>query len=355
MSTIGRRHRRVPLSAQALGIILVLISAAGFGSGALFVQPLYDANMEPIAVLFWRFSIAALFSWGYLLLTGRQRRSLRSLSTRRVVVLLLLGALYVGNSYAFFAALEVVSISLVSIITYLYPAIVAVMATRLVRGLESRRAWFALGLSILGVALTLGGIPDGSLPPLWGLVLAFANPIIYATWIVLQARLVGDRPRRRPGGQSPEIEIGIPPADAEAGTQGPDPAPAAALMTTATATVYAALLLWRGGSLSPSDVAAGSWLPILGLGLVATAIAIQTFYAGVKRVGGARASLISTVEPVYTVVLAMLLFGERLTPVQLAGGALVIVAVILAETGRPRRDPPPYAGRAGTVGTTIST
>ena len=62
-----------------------------------------------------------------------------------------------------------------------------------------------------------------------------------------------------------------------------------------------------------------AWPALLGLGLVATAIAIQTFYAGVKRVGGARASLISTVEPVYTVVLAMILFGERLTPMQIAG------------------------------------
>ena len=62
-----------PLSAQALGIVLVLVSAAGFGSGALFVQPLYDAGMEPLAVLFWRFTTAALFSWGFLLLSSRRR------------------------------------------------------------------------------------------------------------------------------------------------------------------------------------------------------------------------------------------------------------------------------------------
>jgi drug/metabolite transporter (DMT)-like permease len=67
---------------------------------------------------------------------------------------------------------------------------------------------------------------------------------------------------------------------------------------------------------------------------VATAIAIQTFYAGVRRVGGARAALISTVEPVYAVVMAVILFGEHLEPVQLLGGAMVIFGVILAETGR---------------------
>lgn len=331
--------RPSPRSAQTVGIVLVLVSAAGFGSGPLFVQPLYDAGMEPFAVLFWRFTTAALFGWGFLLLSSRRRRSLWALPRRRIAVLVLLGALYVGNSYAFIASLQVVSISLAAIIAYLYPAIVAVMATRLVRGLEGRRAWIALGISIVGVALTVGGIPEGEVPPLWGLVLAFANPVIYATWIVLQARLAGDRPRGRRASarlEATERGIDIPPGDAEMATDAPDPSPAAAIMTTATALVYAALLLGSGGSVSPTAVPVGTWLAILGLGLLATAIAIQTFYAGVKRIGGARASLISTVEPVYTVVLAMILFSERLTTMQLVGGALVIFAVILAETGRPQ-------------------
>ena len=149
----------------------------------------------PLAVLFWRFTTAALFSWGFLLLSiASVAARCVALTRRRVAVLLLLGALYVGNSYAFIASLQVVSISLASIIAYLYPAIVAVLATRFVRRLEGRRAWIALGISIFGVALTVGGIPAGELPPLWGLALAFANPLIYATWIVLQARLAGDRP-----------------------------------------------------------------------------------------------------------------------------------------------------------------
>ena len=319
------------MSGQALGIILVLISAAGFGSGALFVQPLYDAGMEPFEVLFWRFGTAALFGWGFLLLSTRRRLALRSLSRRRVGVLLLLGALYVGNSYAFIASLQVVAISLASIIAYLYPAIVAVMATRLLRRLEGRRAWIALGISFIGIALTIGGIPEGELPPLWGLALAFLNPVIFASWISLQARLAGERP----AGAQRTAQVAMPPGDAETAIDAPDPSPAAALMTTATALVYAVLLVGSGGSLAPTAVPAGVWAPLLGLGLVATAIAIQTFYAGVKRVGGARASLISTVEPVYTVALAVVLFGERLTPIQIAGGALVIFAVILAETGRP--------------------
>ncbi len=120
-------------------------------------------------------------------------------------------------------------------------------------------------------------------------------------------------------------------------------------MTSATAVVFTILALATGESLWPTDIPMEAWLPLLGLGVVATALAIQTFYAGVKRVGGARASIISTVEPVYTILLAMLLFGERLEPLQLVGGVIVLVAVILAETGHPERVAEPAPAARDTV------
>jgi drug/metabolite transporter (DMT)-like permease len=334
---------------QLLGIGLVVLSACAFGSGALFVQPLYDGAeaMAPEVVLLWRFAVAAVISWLIVLSSPGSRRALRALPSRRVAVLLLLGAIYAGNSYGYYASLQVVPIVLSSIITYIYPAVVAVLATRFVRGLEGRRAWFALGLSLVGVTLALGGIPAGALPPLWGLALAFASPLIYGVWIVLQARVAGDRPgrSRRQEEDGAERAVEIPPGDAEAIPDAPEPAPATALMTSATGAVFAVLALATGRSISPADIAPAAWPPLLAIGLVSTAIAIQAFYAGVRRVGGARAALISTIEPVYTIAMAMLLFGERLTPVQVAGGVLVIVAVLLAESGQlapraPAQDAP---------------
>jgi drug/metabolite transporter (DMT)-like permease len=68
--------------------------------------------------------------------------------------------------------------------------------------------------------------------------------------------------------------------------------------------------------------------------VISTFVAIQTFSAGSRRIGAAQASLISTVEPVWTISLAALLLGERLGPIQLVGGALVIGGVILAQLRR---------------------
>jgi drug/metabolite transporter (DMT)-like permease len=71
------------------------------------------------------------------------------------------------------------------------------------------------------------------------------------------------------------------------------------------------------------------WWAIAAIAMVSTVVAMLAFFAGLKRVGPAVASIASTLEPVVTTVLAWLLLGEALTPLQLAGGALVLGAAAL--------------------------
>lgn len=301
-----------------IGVALVVLSACAFGSGALFAKPIYAAGLDWLTLLAWRFAIAALASWAWLLGFPAHRAALRSLSRRRVAVTLALGVLYVGNSGTYFAALETVSASLAALIVYIYPAIVAVLSLRIGRRLEGRSSWLALALASLGVALAVGGIAPSAVPPLHGLLLAIASPIIYALWIVLAARLAGERSAEARGAPGAST----------------DPAPAAALITTATFAVWWTAAMLTGRPTTPGALPAEAVVPLIGVGIVSTAVALQAFYAGSKRIGAANASLVSTVEPIYTITLATLLFGESLTLVQVLGGALVIGGVLLAETSR---------------------
>jgi drug/metabolite transporter (DMT)-like permease len=310
-------------------VLLVVISACGFGSGALFAKPIYGAGVDWMTLLAWRFLFAAVLSWGWLLLWPGHRQALRRLSRRRIGILVLLGLFYLGNTGTYFAALETVSASLAALIVYLYPALVAVMSIRFARRLQGRRAWAALGLATLGVALAVGGIDPSQAPPALGLALTIATPVIYAVWIILAARLSGER------ADSPDTRP-APPYDSELVTEprGTEPAPAAAVMITATAIGWWTAAIITGRPVAPAQIPTEAWLPLLGVGVISTAVAIQTFYAGAKRIGAAQASLVSTVEPIYTIVLASLLFAEQLTPLQLLGGALVIIGVVIAQTGR---------------------
>jgi drug/metabolite transporter (DMT)-like permease len=62
--------------------------------------------------------------------------------------------------------------------------------------------------------------------------------------------------------------------------------------------------------------------------------AISLFFAGLRRVGSTTASILATVEPLATVLLAFLVFGETLGPVQVVGGAFVLTAVVVLSASR---------------------
>jgi drug/metabolite transporter (DMT)-like permease len=298
------------------GVLLVVVSGISFGSGALFAKPVYGVGLDWLTLLVWRFDIGAALAWAWLLASPARRAALRSTSRRYILAGLGLGAIYTTNSATYYAALQTVPASLAALIVYIYPVLVAVLTLRFGRPLSGRGPWIALGIATFGAVLAVGGVDPGHLPPLGGLALALASPIIYSGWIILSARLGGER-RDRTGGD---------------GDEGAGAAVASALMMTATGAIFLGLAVVTGHPIAPSTIPSGAWTGLIGIGLVSTFIAIQTFYAGARRTGAAQAALISTIEPAYTIVMAAILFGERLTPVQMMGGALIIGAVLLAQS-----------------------
>jgi drug/metabolite transporter (DMT)-like permease len=302
---------------RLLGIGFVLVSAAGFGSGSLFAQPVYGAGVGWLVLSAWRFMLGASLTWLWLLASSERRAGLATLDRRYLFSAVALGVLYVGNSGTYYAGLETVSPSLAALIVFAYPAIVAVFSLRLGRRLEGRRAWLALGVALVGVALAIGGIDPSQAPPLQGLLLVVASPVIYSVWIVLAARLLGER--RDAVGDEADAGAAVPAT--------------AALMMTATATAYWLGALVAGDRVLPGDIPSAAWPGLAGIGIFSTFVAIQTFSAGTKLVGAAQAALISTVEPIWTIALAGILFGVALTPIQALGGALILGAVLVAQTG----------------------
>jgi len=159
----------------------------------------------------------------------------------------------------------------------------------------------ALGLSFGGLVLVIAGAGAGALDPL-GAALGLAAALVYSTYILVSDGIAG---RMRP------LVL-------------------AALVCTGAAaslTVGSALL----GELRPGDVTVGGWGWLACLAVVSTVTSISLFFAGLRRVGPTTASILATVEPLVTVLLAFLVFGETLGTLQVAGGALVLSAVLVLE------------------------
>ena len=103
--------------------------------------------------------------------------------------------------------------------------------------------------------------------------------------------------------------------------------------------VYGILTAFNGPQWPASPAGWGSVGAVI---VLATIIPVVTFLAGLKRIGPTEASMLSTLEPVVTVLLAAWIYGEVLRPLSLIGGGLILAAVLLltVQTMRSSASPP---------------
>lgn len=306
---------------RALGIGLVLVAGIGFASGSIFATLSYAEGLGWLTLMAWRFLIGAAAAWLWVAASARRRAAVRALSRRQLAVALGLGALYTGNAGTYYAGIEIIPAALAGVLVYLYPTFVALLSLRFATRLSGRRPWFALVLALIGVVLALGGIDVGAGVPWDGLVLILASAAIYSVWIVLSARLSGER-KDRLGHEAPAASA---PAH--------DAAVTTAVMMLASAAVFSAMGTLSGSPPDPRAIPSAAWPYLLGIGLGASFLAIQTLYAGAKRIGAAQAALVSTSEPVFIVILAFVFLDQRLEPIQLVGAGLILLGVVIAQTG----------------------
>lgn len=292
---------------QRSGTLLCLGSATAFGAMAVLGKLAYDAGATVGTLLAVRFLLAAALFWA-LVLGGEAARELRALRGRDVAVGLALGACgYAIQAGCYFTALERIDASLLSLLLYTFPAMVAVAAVALGRERMDARRVAALVLASGGLALVVAGAGTGALDPL-GAALGLGAAVVYSTYILVSEGVVG---RMTPRLLSALVCTG-----------------AAASLTAGSALL---------GQLRPGELTAAGWGWLACLAVVSTVAAVSLFFAGLERVGPTTASILSTAEPVVTVLLAFLVFGELLGPLQLLGGALVLAAVLVLASYRPRR------------------
>lgn len=275
---------------------MVLGSATAFGALAIFAKLGYASGLGTEQTLAFRFLIAAMGMVVLALALGQNPLRLRR---RQLITLFGLGAIvYTGQSLTYFIALRSLPASLVVLIAYIYPSLVVVAAWLFLRRAVSAWHGVALAMSFAGVAMLVGG---AQFHLSWALVFAIASPTIYTGYI-----LVGER-----------VMTSV-------------PAVAASAVIMSGAAIAFCLLAALNHQLAlPRN--AGGWAVAIGIALIPTMIAISLFLAGLPRIGAARAALLSTWEPVVTVFLAVIVLGDRLSLVQVAGGVLVIIAVLVVQ------------------------
>jgi len=285
------------LSQRPLAAVLMVVgSAACFGAMVLFGRFAYEDGMTPASLLFLRFAIAAPLLW--LLAIGR---GLPPVGVRAAGTAVLMGAVFVGNSLAYFVALSRAPAATVAVLFFTYPVIVLACERFLYRERAGRNGVLAVVLGSAGAALTVGPT-DLSLDG--GASLALLAAVFYSGYVLL----------------------------ARAGAAEVSPVLRTAIITSVAAGVLGIIAVRQGLTLPTSS---SGWAATLALAVVSTVLALTLFLAGVAHLGPARAATVSAAEPAVAAMLAALFLHEPLGPTSMAGMAMVIAsAVLVARAGR---------------------
>jgi DME family drug/metabolite transporter len=300
------------LGAVLLGLVLIAIAAVSWGTtGATMTLLSREAAVSPLLVGWSRLAIAApvlvLAAAG----VGRfgaphpSRRPWPSLADLPLCVAL--GLAMAAYQVCYFRAVTLVGVAPAALLAICSaPLLIAVLATLFLGERLTPLVRLSLGMAVAGTALLLVGPRGfGEIAGRFGLgaLLALGAGVSYAVYAVAAKGLLA---RVTP------------------------------LAVSASTFALAALLLAPAllGEAAPGRAIATGWPLLLYLGLGPTAAAYALFAAGLNRVPATAAGIVALLEPLTATTLGLVVFGERLGPLGVAGALLLLAAIALLATVR---------------------
>ncbi len=278
-------------SKKSVGIILVALSAVCYGFMPIFAKIAYAAGTSTYTLLFLRFLLASIFMFAIMFM-----KKIPMPSAKDAAIFMALGAIgYVGQSYCYFVALNYASSSTVSLLFYTNPAMILIGSAIAFKETITTKKLISLCLALAGAFAIIGGEFDADMK---GILLSIGAALFYSVYILISSRVV------KPG----------------MGTQ------SSAFIMLGTCMVYAIVTVFAG--FEPPTQTNGAIAVVL-IALVSTVGAFWTFFAGMEKTGPTVASLVSTLEPVITVVASVIILSEAVTMNLIIGGSLVVSSLIV--------------------------
>ena len=257
-------------------------------------------SLDALPLVWWRMILVVIV----LALLPRVWRGLRAMSGKDLACYSVIGALVALHWLTFYGAVKLANASVAATCIALAPAFTAVVEPWLARRPFKARE-LALGVAVLpGVGLVVGGVPDGMR---LGVAVGAASAFLVAVFGSLNKRMAG----RGDALTVTALELG-------AGTV------LLTLIAPLLPTVFPALA-------SPLWVVPGlhDGLLLLLLSIVCTLLPFALCLVALKQLSAYTVQLVTNLEPIYAIVLAMLLLGEQrqLSPAFYAGVGLILAVV----------------------------
>ena len=287
-------------SSSAKGYLYVVIAALMWASSGTAGKALFDAGMSPFDLVQIRVTLASSIMFLVFLIFSRDLLRLR---TKDIPFFLFLGGVVmavVTGSYLY--TISKIQVAAAILIQYLAPIFVAIFAMLFWKERPTFTKITALSLAFGGCFLVVGGYSLALVQMnLLGILGGLTSAITFAGY-----SLLGERAMHR---YKPWTVIFY-----------------ALAFSALTWHVFYPPFTYIGAGYSLAQ-----WGWIFYISIVGTILPFGLFFAGINYIRSTRASITATLEPIFAGFLAFILLGESLLLLQVVGGCMVIVAIVLLQ------------------------
>lgn len=285
-----------------LGVFLVVISGVCYGFSPILAVYAYRGGASVSDYVFLRYGIASMFYLLYILIY--KRNIFGMLGKIPLALLAAAGTSQSVGAYLYMSTVKSVSAGLAAILFYTYIVWVAVGDFIFYKERLKLSGIAGIALALVGLALVIG-VSWGKISTL-GLFMGLASALGCSGFVMASNRALKQH----------------------------EPVVVSVFICFFTAVPL--FLLGSATSTLQLQMSPSAWLASIASAIISCNIALFTFNAGMKLVGSTTASVLCTVEPVTTVVFSALLLSQKMTPLQLLGGLVVLIGAILVVTSKKK-------------------
>lgn len=280
------------------GICFVLLSAIFFGLMGPFSLIAKEDGLTQSSMLLYRFFFAFLI----LLLVATYKGQLKGVKLRQLLPAFALGAIaYFLQAYFYFSALDHIDIGLTSIILYVYPALVVLLLWAYKAKRPSLSLWIGIMTAFAGVVFCFIEESRAATSAL-GIYLALGAALVYSCYLVVSEDVLNKL----------------------------SPIVTSTFVCLGAACSYLLKILLQESFTLPSSI--NGYLAVGAFTLLSTVLGILFIFEGIKLIGAARTSVLSSIEPITAILIGTIFFNEALTVIKILGFCLVMFSVVYIAT-----------------------
>jgi drug/metabolite transporter (DMT)-like permease len=279
---------------QAIGAAMVVLSTVAIAIVPTFTKLAFDGGSNTLTVVMARSILTVALTWLVMIVLGQSLR----LGRTPLLISLATGVFYAVMLYGFLGAVAFIPVNTVILIYFTHPLLVGLVAAWLGHEVISAKMVGALIAAFAGLGLAVG-LSFASFN-LAGIALAALSSVTCVFVVVGNGR-----------------------AMKQAGSL------AVIFYMMLSASITLALPLLAFGTIALPETLSG-WI---GFGGVAVGYTVGTlaFFCAVPILGAVRSTMISNIEPLLGIIFALVILGERVSPLQGVGIALVLASIVVME------------------------